>query len=505
MDRQKETKQQADGQGFACFGTGKQGERIAAMAREFGTEPVFFVDNNPQKSGMLCAGIPVFSPEVLQETSVAHILITSSQEGEIRSQLLARGIPGRKIITGCHNILNHLLYHAVSALTRDMQTVVIPVEPPDEMSPVPYGADVWKRRPVLYDLQNGLVLGGVETWTYGLARQLKDVGIAGLYLTTDTPGPAMSDHTYPACILPYQSHSKDKERIRLCMQEIESCLPCTVLCSFPQYTFWSACLVRKKYPGQIRILAVQHSDDPLYYEAYSLWRDSVDCFITLSSRMEQCLGETGVKQEQMVRMDWQVPCPAQLKRTWTGKTAPLRIGYAGRVTTISKRADLLTDLALMLREKAVSFILSIVGEGDYSRELVQKIRCERLEMCVKPIGYIDRKALSAFWNSQDVMISCSEREGHSLSQREAMAQGAVPVITDVSGARDDIKDGENGFIVDVGDLAAAAERIAYLHENRDTLEKMGKAAHQSVLVKQKDTDQKAFWLNLLKEVWEPCK
>ena len=86
-----------------------------------------------------------------------------------------------------------------------------------------------------------------------------------------------------------------------------------------------------------------------------------------------------------------------------------------------------------------------------------------------------------------------------------MAQGAVPVITDVSGARDDIKDGENGFIVDVGDLAAAAERIAYLHENRDTLEKMGKAAHQSVLVKQKDTDQKAFWLNLLKEVWEPCK
>lgn len=516
MDKKEDNRQ-----GFVCFGAGKRGERTAGWARSLGTAPACFIDNSLQKAGTLCAGIPVEGPGALWDRPWDHILITCDREAEIRSQLFAQGVPEYKIVTGRHNTLNHLLFHAAPGFIRDEQ------KPSDGESPLPgssmycvrqpasihpqdrkqqAGADGKKRRAsVLFDLQNGLVLGGVETWTYSLARSLREAGVSGLYLTTDTPGPSMPDQTCPVSVLPYRSNPRDKDRIRLCMDEIEKHLPCTVLCNFPQYTFWSACLMKQKYPDKIKVLAVQHSDDPLYYEAYGLWREYVDCYVTLSARMEERLTAWGLRREKTVRMDWKVPCPSCLTRSWSGDGEPLHIGYAGRVTVTSKRADLLTELSLLLRKQSIPFVLEIAGEGDYSKALRESIRREKLEECVKPLGYIDRETLPVFWGRQDIMISCSEREGHSLSQREAMAQGAVPVVTDVSGAQDDIKDGENGFIVDVGALGAAADKIAYLHANRDALVRMGRAAHQGVLVRQRDTDQKRFWLRMLKEVWEPCK
>ena len=97
------------------------------------------------------------------------------------------------------------------------------------------------------------------------------------------------------------------------------------------------------------------------------------------------------------------------------------------------------------------------------------------------------------------MISCSEWEGHSITQAEAMAGGAVPVITDVSGARDDVIDGKNGFIVPVGDVALLTDKIEYLYNNRDKLDMMGHMAHRTIYEKQKNINQKDFWDRLFKE------
>ena len=100
------------------------------------------------------------------------------------------------------------------------------------------------------------------------------------------------------------------------------------------------------------------------------------------------------------------------------------------------------------------------------------------------------------------MISCSEWEGHSISQSEAMAAGAVPVITDVSGARDDVTDGYNGFVVPVGDIDALADRICFLYHNRNEIEQLGKHAHEVIYERQKEMNQVTFWNKVLKEVWE---
>ena len=88
------------------------------------------------------------------------------------------------------------------------------------------------------------------------------------------------------------------------------------------------------------------------------------------------------------------------------------------------------------------------------------------------VGYIKKADIFSFWQRQDIYLSCSDYEGHSISQVEAICAGAVPVVTDVSGVRDDITDGVNGYIVSVGDVPAIVYRIIELNKDRDKLQRM---------------------------------
>ena len=169
---------------------------------------------------------------------------------------------------------------------------------------------------------------------------------------------------------------------------------------------------------------------------------------------------------------------------------------------MQKRVDLFLELAKKLKERAIDVRINIVGTGDYSKTLNRKIQEEKLCKLVVLLGYMERKNIRDFWSRQDIMVSCSEWEGHSISQSEAMAEGAVPVITDVSGARDDVADGGNGYVVEVGNIEAIACRIQELYYDRNKLKEMGTCAHNTIYERQKDNDQAEFWDQLIKKVWQ---
>jgi hypothetical protein len=63
---------------------------------------------------------------------------------------------------------------------------------------------------------------------------------------------------------------------------------------------------------------------------------------------------------------------------------------------------------------------------------------------------------------------------------EAMAHGAVPVVTAASsGINGVIHQGENGFVVPVGDMRAMADVLDRLAHDRSLLENSGQAAHRT--------------------------
>ena len=175
-----------------------------------------------------------------------------------------------------------------------------------------------------------------------------------------------------------------------------------------------------------------------------------------------------------------------------------RSGYAGRITIYQKRLDLLLEIAKKLNGIGVDFILEIVGAGDYWNVLNEQIKRENLTEKIKLLKGIEREQIPDFWIKQDVVISCSDYEGRSISIAEAMAAGAVPVITDTSGAEDYVKNGYNGYIVPVGSVDDVVEKIYYLYYKREILKVMGERSHRVILRQNAESDLAALWDRILK-------
>lgn len=466
------------------FGAGRLGRYWLECCKDFGIIPKGMVDNDRGLCGCLCEGIPVYHPDSLGELSFEAVFITCGRAEEIRGQLLGAGVPENRIVAGSRRIFERLLHYGASGL--------------EVCGRLPAGR---RDKAVLLDLQNGMVLGGVEAWTYSLARELKEKGYRGLYLTMGAAEAGRADQTFPAEVLRYGDLHKEKDKVQLCVNKILENAPCTVICNFPQIIFWSACVAKMRFPDQIRIIAVQHNDERIYYETYALWREYIDKCMVISSRIEETLKAFGMEKGRIARLEWKVACEAGLDRTWSADGTRLRIGYAGRITKTQKRMDLLPALAVKLRDRGIRFHISVAGAGDYSGTLEERIKKEGLREYITLEGYIERREIPSFWKRQDIMISCSDWEGHSISQSEAMAAGAVPVLTDVSGASDDVTDGYNGYIVGTGDLDGLAERICRLFRDRGMLERMGRSAHETIYHRQVYTDQTAEWGSLLEEVW----
>lgn len=78
-------------------------------------------------------------------------------------------------------------------------------------------------------------------------------------------------------------------------------------------------------------------------------------------------------------------------------------------------------------------------------------------------------------------VHSSVEDGFGLAPLEAMSAGLPAVVTDMTGMKDVIDNGHNGFIVPSRDTDALAERIALLKANESLRRQMGQAARATAL------------------------
>lgn len=461
------------------FGSGKIGKRMLNTAKGYGMQIDGFVDNNETLWGTFCEGLRVYSPDILKNEE-AIIYITCLDYKTIKAQLEEMGISGQRVIYG-YNLYNNLLYEAVNAGCYSKKNYNI------------CGGD---NNNLIIDLNNGMVLGGVESWLYELSPYWKNMGYNGCYFVGDYNVSNRCDDTYPSVDVNYKEHNNLKIVIDDVVQKIVDRLPCTVICNFPYYTFWAACIVKHMYPDKIKVVAVQHSDEHIYYLGYSLWQQYIDQCLVISTRISEKLDKLGMDNSKIKQLNWEICCDPYMERKWSD-TGKLRLGYAGRVTTVYKRVDNLVVIAKMLREKGIDFIINVAGEGDYLPELKKVIERNNLGQYFNILGVLERSKMSSFWQNQDIAICCSEKEGRSISISEAIANGAVTVATDVSGIRDDINDGVNGFIVPVGDMDTFVQKVEYMDKHRDMLAMMGQNAYKTILNRNRNFDKRRFWDGVL--------
>lgn len=79
-----------------------------------------------------------------------------------------------------------------------------------------------------------------------------------------------------------------------------------------------------------------------------------------------------------------------------------------------------------------------------------------------------------------VIIQKSTKEGFGLTVTEALWKGTPVVSSNIGGIPLQVTDGENGFLVEVGDKKGFAERIIQLLKNPELAEQMGKKGKEIV-------------------------
>ena len=172
--------------------------------------------------------------------------------------------------------------------------------------------------------------------------------------------------------------------------------------------------------------------------------------------------------------------PDSLTRDYS--CSPLRMAYGGRIVQEQKRVLDFVPLVEALYERKVDFRFSLIGAGRQKDELEAALKAVDPEGRVSFLPRSKPEAMAAFWTDQDVFVQTSAFEGTSNSMLESMAQGAVPIVTHTeSGVDGIIHEGENGFLVEIGDMAGMTEALARLAQDPARLEALGRRAHATTL------------------------
>jgi len=88
--------------------------------------------------------------------------------------------------------------------------------------------------------------------------------------------------------------------------------------------------------------------------------------------------------------------------------------------------------------------------------------------------------VNAIQRFSDVIIQKSTKEGFCLCVTEALWKGTPVVASNVGGIPSQIKDGENGFLLEPQDIDGFADRIIHLLKNPDDGNAIGEKGHETV-------------------------
>lgn len=124
-----------------------------------------------------------------------------------------------------------------------------------------------------------------------------------------------------------------------------------------------------------------------------------------------------------------------------------------------KGFDFAIDAAKILKEKGLKFIWFIIGQGDLKETLIEQIRMRAVEDCFVLLGV--RENPYPYIKNADVLVQTSRYEGKSVVIDEAKILNKPSVVTNYPTIKDQVKNEEEGIIVDMeaGAIAAGIEKI----------------------------------------------
>lgn len=162
------------------------------------------------------------------------------------------------------------------------------------------------------------------------------------------------------------------------------------------------------------------------------------------------------------------------------QAGPLRILFVGNV---SARKGLQTLIQALSGLQDVDWRLDVVGETTvsptYTGQIQQQIQQKGLSKQISMLGSISDDELKHLYHNHHLLIVPSQYEGFGIVYLEGMGFGLPAIGTRGGAAGEIIEDGENGYLIDVGETAVLAQHIRHLHQNRNELTRLSLNAQKS--------------------------
>lgn len=131
-----------------------------------------------------------------------------------------------------------------------------------------------------------------------------------------------------------------------------------------------------------------------------------------------------------------------------------------------------------LIEQGQKVKLLCAGDGILFDEVSKLVKDKGLDQNIKMLGF--RTDINELIASCDIGVLMSYREGLPRNIMELMAYGKPVVGTNIRGIRDLISDGENGFLVDVGDIDGTVSAIELLYKDKKRLNLMSEKSYIAI-------------------------
>ena len=125
-------------------------------------------------------------------------------------------------------------------------------------------------------------------------------------------------------------------------------------------------------------------------------------------------------------------------------------------------------------------VLLFLGEG-VERQRLEEFCEDRSLKNVRITGFLNQSTMPKMYGISDVFVLPSYFDPRATVVNEAMAAGLACVVSDRIGPSGDIvKDGENGFVIPAGDIAALASRLSRFVEEPSLARRMGECSREII-------------------------
>lgn len=145
-----------------------------------------------------------------------------------------------------------------------------------------------------------------------------------------------------------------------------------------------------------------------------------------------------------------------------------------------KGYDVLFDALATIREEFPDVHLHVFGEGPLEDELRRQVADLGLDSNVTFHGFVDQSVVREHLSRARAFVHPSRSESFSLVRLEAMSTGCPVVISDISGAREMVRDGEEGFVVPRESPDAIVDAVSTLLSDYDLTKRVGRQARERV-------------------------